>query len=150
MNFGNATLDVANLHLKKVNFRNRTLEDADFGIKAKGVDRDDVKEKIEEFREKIEDIREKILDRKPHPKPHPKPHRKPHPRPRPNPAIIGVAGTKEVTCEYRGVYLLAYGRKPEPREAIESKDRRPHPSPKPIRKFIVIVEGCRRPERREE
>ena len=154
LNFGNATLDVANLHLKKVNIRNKTLDDADFDIKAKVIDRDDVKEKIEEIREKIEDIREKVEDRKPHPKPHPEPHHKPHPKPHPRPhpkpnsAIIGVAGTKELTCEHRGFYILAYGKRPEPRAAEKSKDRKPHP--KPFKKFVVIVEGCRKPDPEEK
>ena len=130
LNFGNATLDVENLHLKKVDIRNKTVMDADFFVKAKVVDRDDVQEKIE--------------DRIPQPKPHPKPHPRPHPRPRPNSAIIGFAGMKELTCEHRGFYLLAYGKKPEPREAVQWKDRKLHPVPRPVRKFFVMVEGCRR------
>ena len=78
---------------------------------------EELEQKMQEVKEKIEDIVDEIVDKieeKTGQRPGPRPH--PRPFPKPNSAIIGKAETKGLSCDDQGVYILAFGKRPEPKE----------------------------------
>ena len=155
-NFRDADLDLNNFHLKKFDSESKTLVDTNFKVIGKVLKGEELKNSLDEIKEAIEEkVKEKVEDKKgpkPLPKPHPKPHPKPRPPPlpKPNSAIFGKFEGVVVGCKDQGVYVLGYGKKPEPKETKDKKRPRPHRGPKPIRKIVIAVEGCKKPEPRPD
>ena len=112
----NSTLDATKVKVKKINVKDRKLEDVDFTISLKEVDGDEI---------------------------HPLDSDK---LPKPKYALAGHGTHSNITCSHQGEYLVAYDTHDTFSLSSPIPRPHPRPILRPVRKFRLGVKGCPRPK----
>ena len=132
------------------------FKETDFEIETKALTAEEIKEWMEKHKEEWKDDKEGDDSR---PKPRSRSDdkdnvQKPPPKRRFKHALVGKVTISSASCDDQGAYLIRYGKEPrdgkKDRDEDKDGDDKKRPRPRPCGKFVLLVNGCKKPDPRED